>query len=118
MGHPLITAAEMVLERLTAIETEIARLQEELPPGAVRARYIRCGRPTCRCRNGELHGPYYVARRREAGRVRETYLGRELPQKRSSRREMLARLRALSRERERVLHAIEQAADILRHATL
>jgi len=118
MEHPLIAAARAALTRAAEIQAELARIQAELSRGAVRAEHVRCGRPTCHYQRGHLRGSWYVAERREAGRVRETYLGRELPQKRSSRREMLARLRALSRERERVLHAIEQAADILRHATL
>ncbi len=28
-------------------------------PGHLEAKYVRCGKPRCRCARGELHGPYY-----------------------------------------------------------
>lgn len=37
----------------------------------------KCGKPTCKCTTGELHGPYWYARDIDSGQVR--YLGRELP---------------------------------------
>ena len=37
----------------------------------------KCGKPTCKCVTGELHGPYWYARDMESGQVK--YLGRELP---------------------------------------
>ena len=37
----------------------------------------KCGKPTCKCATGELHGPYWYARDIESGQVK--YLGRELP---------------------------------------
>ena len=36
-----------------------------------------CSRQSCRCRQGELHGPYWYARDTTSGAV--TYIGRELP---------------------------------------
>ena len=37
----------------------------------------RCGKPTCRCAHGELHGPYWYRRHRTTRR--QQYLGRTLP---------------------------------------
>jgi hypothetical protein len=37
----------------------------------------KCGKSTCKCATGELHGPYWYARDIESGQVK--YLGRELP---------------------------------------
>ncbi len=37
----------------------------------------KCGKPTCKCVTGELHGPYWYARDIESGQVK--YLGKELP---------------------------------------
>jgi hypothetical protein len=28
-------------------------------PGSLRKRHMRCGKRSCRCRTGALHGPYY-----------------------------------------------------------
>jgi hypothetical protein len=28
-------------------------------PGSLRKRHLRCGKRSCRCRSGALHGPYY-----------------------------------------------------------
>ena len=38
----------------------------------------RCGRATCKCAQGELHGPYWYGRDMATGKV--SYIGRELPQ--------------------------------------
>jgi hypothetical protein len=42
--------------------------------GAICAQYVRCGNPRCRCRRGELHGPYHYRLWREGGRVRKAYV--------------------------------------------
>ncbi len=116
MEHDLIAAAHAALRRLTEVEAEMGRLLEEMPPGAARARYVRCGRSGCRCQGGQPHGPYYVARQRRDGRIEETYLGREAPQPHPRRRQALLRLRELARERDHLRAAIERATDILRQA--
>ena len=43
-------------------------------PGVLRAEWVRCGKPNCRCARGELHGPYLYRRWREAGRQRRSYV--------------------------------------------
>jgi hypothetical protein len=50
----------------------------------------KCGKPTCKCAQGELHGPYWYARDVYNGQVR--YLGRELPAEVLSAREAFDRL--------------------------
>jgi hypothetical protein len=48
---------------------------ETLPKmGAVCAQWVRCGRPSCRCANGELHGPYHYLFWRDSGRLRKRYV--------------------------------------------
>ena len=42
--------------------------------GFLRPEYIRCGKPSCRCARGELHGPYLYRRWREDGRQRRQYV--------------------------------------------
>jgi hypothetical protein len=43
-------------------------------PGALRANFVRCGKPACRCARGELHGPYLYRRWREGGRQKRQYV--------------------------------------------
>jgi hypothetical protein len=43
--------------------------------GVVRAEWVRCGKPTCRCSTGSRHGPYLYRRWRENGRQRRAYVG-------------------------------------------
>lgn len=41
---------------------------------------IRCGKPSCRCARGELHGPYwYVYWRDSGGKLRKRYVGKTRP---------------------------------------
>ncbi len=43
--------------------------------GAVCARWVRCGKPWCRCmRGGPKHGPYFARYWREGGRRRTEYV--------------------------------------------
>ncbi len=43
-------------------------------PGYLLANPVRCGKPSCRCARGELHGPYWYRRWREGGRQRREYI--------------------------------------------
>ncbi len=36
--------------------------------------WIRCGKASCRCATGELHGPYHYLFWREGGRLRKRYV--------------------------------------------
>ncbi len=37
---------------------------------------MRCGKSNCRCRTGELHGPYYYRFWRDGDRLRKEYVPR------------------------------------------
>lgn len=37
---------------------------------------IKCGKKTCKCAKGELHGPYWYAYWRDGKRVKSKYLGK------------------------------------------
>lgn len=44
-------------------------------PGTVHEQYIRCGKPNCRCAQGQLHGPYYYRFWRDRrGRLHKDYV--------------------------------------------
>ena len=58
-----------MLERKTREPLPKTRLK-----GSLHLAWKRCGKPTCRCRWGDLHGPYYTLRWRDAGRQRKTYI--------------------------------------------
>lgn len=44
-----------------------------------RLELVRCGRKTCKCVEGQLHGPYWYAYWTEGGRTRSQYIGKKLP---------------------------------------
>lgn len=43
-------------------------------PGAVCAQMVRCGKPSCKCARGKLHGPYFYRFVWQGGRQRKVYL--------------------------------------------
>ncbi|MEO7716787.1 MAG: DUF6788 family protein [Capsulimonas sp.] len=45
--------------------------------GEICMQYTRCGKATCRCREGNLHGPYYYRVWRDGDSVRKEYVRRE-----------------------------------------
>jgi hypothetical protein len=44
-----------------------------------RLELVRCGKQSCRCAKGELHGPYWYAYWSEIGKTRSRYIGKHLP---------------------------------------
>lgn len=51
----------------------LLKLREQLQ-GSLFARYGECGKPTCICRSGAKHGPYYVLSTRSGGRSGWSYV--------------------------------------------
>jgi len=43
-------------------QTKNQSLAPKMTPGQVERRMVKCGKPTCKCSRGELHGPYYYHR--------------------------------------------------------
>jgi len=52
----LLDESNEIVDRIKALKAERAQLQPL--PGSLRRRMIKCGKKNCRCRKGELHGPY------------------------------------------------------------
>ncbi len=46
----------------------------KMMPGSVHAQYVRCGKPSCKCARGELHGAYYYHFLRVDGKRTKRYL--------------------------------------------
>ena len=44
-----------------------------------RLQVVRCGKETCKCRKGNLHGPYWYACWVENGKTKSQYIGKKLP---------------------------------------
>jgi hypothetical protein len=53
---------------------KIAETLPKMLPGVVCAQMVRCGKPNCKCSQGELHGPYYFRFWRDGGRLRKQYV--------------------------------------------
>jgi hypothetical protein len=95
--------------KTVAVLPQTGRLQRE---------WRRCGKPTCRCTSGMLHGPYWHLRWRDRGRQRRRYVPCKqvdatraaLEQRRRLRppawslRQALAELRQLTKEVQHVGH--------------
>ncbi|MCG3143386.1 MAG: hypothetical protein HONDAALG_00734 [Gammaproteobacteria bacterium] len=56
------------------MEKENANPLPKKLPGAICAQMVRCGKPTCKCALGELHGPYYYRFVWVNGRQRKEYV--------------------------------------------
>jgi len=41
---------------------------------------IKCGKPTCKCAKGTLHGPYWYAYSKNNGKLSSKYVGKKLPE--------------------------------------
>ncbi|MGZ4864831.1 MAG: DUF6788 family protein [Halobacteriota archaeon] len=52
----LLDESNEIVDRVMALKVERAQLNPL--SGSLRRRMIRCGKKNCRCRKGQLHGPY------------------------------------------------------------
>jgi hypothetical protein len=84
----------------------VRRMQraEAMCPGSLYLLRRRCGKPTCRCRQGALHATWVVTRS-EAGRVR---LYRVPDQERATVRRLTAQYRAWQRARAALVKAVNE----------
>jgi hypothetical protein len=53
----LLKESSKLLEHISALTEERTKLDPL--PGSLRKRLMLCGKQSCRCRTGALHGPYY-----------------------------------------------------------
>jgi hypothetical protein len=58
------------------LSSQNGRLLPKIEPqrGSLYAEMKRCGKPTCRCTRGDLHGPYWSLRWRQGGCQRRRYV--------------------------------------------
>src|SRR5919107_1205969 len=77
--HELIRMAEIS----NVAEKSVPRRQtfSEQPLGnkTYRLEGVRCGKETCKCVRGKLHGPYWYSYTRVKGKVTSQYVGKSLP---------------------------------------
>jgi len=90
--------------------------QREQLQGSLFPRYGLCGKPTCVCRTGRRHGPYYVLSSRTAGRAAFAYLdaeevapARDLLRRHREFRRGMARLRRLNADLVALLRRYQRA---------
>jgi hypothetical protein len=98
------------LEEQRVLVESLLELREQLG-GSLFARWGECGKPSCACREGRKHGPYYVLSTRSGGKGAFAYL--EVAQAHQA-RDLVDRHREI-REGLRKLHKINvQLVDLLR----
>ncbi len=52
----LLNESNEIVDLIKSLKAERAQLKPL--PGSLRRRMIKCGKKSCRCRKGQLHGPY------------------------------------------------------------
>jgi hypothetical protein len=68
--------ADLLRRRAAAVE-RLAKASESLR-GSLIERFLPCGKPGCRCKKGQLHGPaYYLSVTYPKGRTRQVYVAKD-----------------------------------------
>lgn len=52
--------------------------QKRVDKTTYRLEKIKCGKQGCKCADGELHGPYWYSYRKESGKLKSRYVGKNL----------------------------------------
>src|SRR5688500_9346387 len=55
-------------------KTKTANPLPKMIPGAVCAQKVRCGKQSCKCQSGDLHGPYFYYFSRKGGKLIKRYV--------------------------------------------
>jgi hypothetical protein len=102
-----------VRDRLREQRALVALLlqQREQLQGSLFARWGVCGKPSCGCREGRRHGPYYVLSTRSAGRGGFAYLDGDQA---AAARLLVQRHREFKAGMRRLRKLNEQIVDLLR----
>lgn len=77
--HDQRRIAESLNTRIAATDAALPTPVEPIAAnrGSYVLKYVRCGKPNCRCASGELHGPYWYLHQRVGGRVVRSYIGKQ-----------------------------------------
>jgi len=77
----------------------------------------KCGRATCKCQQGDLHGPYWYTRNTDSGKV--AYIGKDLPPAITTARAAHDRLlSAMVKERRRLASMFDAVSRLIRNDPL
>ena len=116
-----------IKRELEALEAQIREIEGKLqsipasaPAGTLQEKFVKCGKPGCRCSKGKGHGPYYYLAVKEKGKTKTIYLGRELPEGYLSPKEharLKAQLKELRRRRDSIVERLDRAIEILSNPT-
>ena len=71
----LVYRENVAAEDLDADDGESIQSVEESSDGTVVIKKVSCGKDNCKCRRGELHGPYKYLVRRKGDRLEWDYKG-------------------------------------------
>ncbi len=85
-------------------------------PGTVQKRQYRCGKPTCHCAQGLLHGPYYQWTRKVSGKTVNVNLDPATVQQVKAWIRNNRKLRQLCHRLERTSLAVLKASTPMRHS--
>src|SRR5690242_3392708 len=69
LGHRRCASTEMKKRQIVHKTANLDPL-----PGSLHTAFVRCGKPTCRCARGQLHGPYWRHQWREGRHIRRRYV--------------------------------------------
>ena len=79
------------------------------PPGSLHLDWVTCGKPTCRCARGILHGPYVYRHWHEGGRRRKAYVPAHELQRVMAEMELCRALMPRPSEMKRLLRELRDA---------
>ena len=88
---------EWIRTQLTPRVAELADdhpVDGELDEVSYKLKYFKCGKKSCRCSRGALHGPYlYVYRRIADGSLRTSYVGKVAVERQDEARQLALEFR-------------------------
>lgn len=77
--HNLIGVRESKMRKSLATKQQGLQDARRTARKTYRLQVVRCGKEACKCKKGNLHGPYWYACWVENGKTKSQYIGKKLP---------------------------------------
>jgi hypothetical protein len=78
--HGVIRKAEAMDQKKQSSSRKQTAAESTLDNQTYRLESIRCGKPSCKCARGKLHGPYWYRYTSVEDKIISRYIGKNLPQ--------------------------------------
>lgn len=98
----------LLIARRNRLREDLLNVLDDVMVGSIVEAYRTCGKPDCRCHDGEKHGPYYLLTWSVEGRTKTRHIPKE----------ELPRIRRMTENYQKAREALRKLGEVNRKLVL